>query len=164
MFNLLEEKNKMSVQLNEETIIHTLDILLVDDTEGDAKLTVRAFADGKIKHRIHRVINGQEALDYVYNRGAFKDKERCPKPDFILLDINMPVLDGHQTLKKLKEDPDLAHIPVAMLTTSSNKEDILKSFNNGAISFITKPMVYDEFTRFVDSFNQYWLTSSHLPK
>ncbi|OGR88213.1 MAG: hypothetical protein A3A86_04260 [Elusimicrobia bacterium RIFCSPLOWO2_01_FULL_60_11] len=140
-----------------------MDILLVDDFDGDAKITLRVFNEGRIKHTFHRAVNGQEALDYVHNRGAFEDKLKFPEPDFILMDIQMPVLDGHEALKQLKEDPRFAHIPVAMLTTSSSRTDIQKSFSYGAVSFITKPMIYDEFTQLVDNFNRYWLTSSKLP-
>ncbi|OGR83027.1 MAG: hypothetical protein A2901_01845 [Elusimicrobia bacterium RIFCSPLOWO2_01_FULL_54_10] len=132
-----------------------LDILLVDDTKGDAKLAIRAFADGKIAHRMHCSAGGQEALDYIRDSGA---------PDFILLDIEMPVMDGFGTLKKLKADPNLAHIPVAMLTSSTNEEDVLKSYNFGAVSFITKPMNFEGYAQLVENFNQYWLTSSRLPK
>lgn len=88
-------QNNISAPSTDEMSVQPLDILLVDDTDIDVKIILRAFKDGKIKHRIQRAANGQEALDYIYNRGDFKDKQKFPRPDFILLDIQMPVLDGH---------------------------------------------------------------------
>ena len=103
-------------------------------------------------------------VDIVRNGRELLDKLKTETYDLVMTDMEMPVMDGFGTLKKLKADPNLAHIPVAMLTSSTNEEDVLKSYNFGAVSFITKPMNFEGYAQLVENFNQYWLTSSRLPK
>ena len=140
-----------------------LDILLVEDNEADVKITLRAFEKSRFKNNIFVAKNGSEALDFVRHQGKYADAEKFPRPDFIFMDIRMPLMDGLQALEKIKSDPALKDIPVAMLTTSAHETDILKSYELGAISYIPKPDTYDELIRVVDGFNTYWKTVSRIP-
>ena len=140
-----------------------IDILLVEDDEIDSEAALRAFEKGKIKNNILVARDGEEALDFVYHRGAYQDKNKYPRPDLILLDIRMPKLGGFEVLKKLKEDPQYSYIPVVMLTSSQNEEDVLKSYGFGAASYIPKPVSYEDFKKVVDGFNFYWHIINKLP-
>ena len=155
----------MSDEIEEEIVEHRpIDILLVDDNEADIKITLRAFTKLKIKSKVHVVNDGQEALDYIHRKGKYHDKEKYPRPDLILLDINMPRLDGFGVLNKLKSDPKYDFIPVIMLTSSRAEEDIVKSYKDGAASFIPKPINYDDFVKVVKGMYSYWQKLSKLPK
>ena len=140
-----------------------IDILLVEDDEADVKITLKAFKDGKLKNNVYAVGNGIEALDFLHNRNQYQDEERFPRPDLILLDIQMPKLNGFDTLKRIKEDPQTDFIPVIMLTSSENEEDIIKSYRDGAVSYIQKPIAFKEFGRLVEGFNFYWQIVNKLP-
>ena len=140
-----------------------IDILFVEDNEADIKITLRAFDKAKIKNNVFVVRNGQEALDFVYHRGPYQDQQKYPRPDLILLDIGMPKVDGFEVLKKLKSDIQTDFIPVVMLTSSKNEQDVMKSFKGGAASFIQKPVTYDEFVKVVNVFNFYWHIINKLP-
>ena len=140
-----------------------IDILFAEDNEADIKITLRAFAKGKIKNNIFIVRDGQEALDFVYHRGPYQNQQKYPRPDLILLDINMPKVDGFEVLKKLKSDAQTDFIPVIMLTSSKNEQDVLKSFKGGAASYIQKPVTFEEFTQVVNVFNFYWHIINKLP-
>ncbi len=140
-----------------------IDILLVEDNDQDIKITLRAFSKAKIKNNIHVVVDGQEALDYIYNNEKYKNVKDATTPDLILLDIGLPKISGFDVLKKLKEDSNLKHIPVVMLTSSKNEEDIVKSYDYGASSYIPKPVSYEEFEKVVDGFNFYWNIINKLP-
>ena len=142
---------------------HPIDILLVEDDEADIKITLRAFEKAKIKNNISVVTDGQEAMDFVTHQGKYHDRKKFSRPDLILLDINMPKLGGFEVLKKLKADPKFQFIPVVMLTSSRNEEDVLKSYQNGAVSFIPKPVVFETFAKVVDGFNFYWHIVNKLP-
>jgi CheY-like chemotaxis protein len=141
-----------------------IDILLVDDNDSDVAITLRAFNKLKIKSKVHVVNDGQEALDYIHHRGKYHDKEKFPRPDLILLDINMPKLDGFGVLNKLKSEPKYNYIPIIMLTSSRAEEDIVKSYKDGAASFIPKPINYDDFVKVVKGMYSYWQKLSKLPK
>lgn len=112
-------------------------VLLVEDNEGDILLTMEAFEEYKLKTEISVVKNGQEALDFLFKRGIFVDKK---KPDLILLDINIPIFNGHEVLKQIKADSELKKIPVIVLTSSSNPNDIHKAYNNSCNHYIKKPI------------------------
>ncbi len=148
-----------------ETNINRLpiDILLVEDDEADIGITLRVFEKGKLKNNIYVVRDGQEALDFVSHQGQYQDKEKYPRPDLILLDIRMPKMDGFEVLKRLKVDPGTNFIPVVMLTSSRNEEDVVKSYTGGAASYIPKPVSYDDFAKAVDAFNFYWHIINKLP-
>ncbi|HSI76374.1 MAG TPA: response regulator [Lunatimonas sp.] len=135
-------------------------ILLVEDNEGDIILTLEAFEESKIKTDISVVKNGQEALDFLFKRAEFSSAE---KPDLIILDINIPIFNGHEVLRQIKEDPILKRIPVIMLTTSSNKKDIHLAYENHGNSFITKPIDMDEFLDAILKIEEFWLQLSKLP-
>lgn len=135
-------------------------ILLVEDNEGDIVLTMEAFEEGKVKTAISVVKNGQEALDFLFKRGDYKDAK---KPDLILLDINIPIFNGHEVLKRIKEDDNLKKIPVVMLTTSSNKKDIHKAYENHSNSYVKKPLDMGEFLEAVLKIEEFWLQLSTLP-
>ena len=129
-------------------------ILLVEDNEGDIVLTMDAFEESKINTNISVVRNGQEALDFLYKRDRFTEEQ---KPDLILLDINIPIFNGHEVLKIIKQDTELKKIPVIMLTTSSNTRDINLSYENHANSYVTKPIEMEDFIKAILKIEEFWL-------
>ena len=137
-----------------------IDILLVEDDPGDELITREAFEHNKLKNRLHVAQDGQEGLDYLYRRGEFAD---APRPDLILLDLNLPKYDGRQLLEKIKSDPDLARIPVVVLTTSSAEEDILKSYKLHANAYVTKPVDLDQFMKAVRQIDEFFVQVVRLP-
>lgn len=128
-------------------------ILLVEDNDGDILLTIEAFEECKVKTEISIAKNGQEALDFLFNRGAFIDAK---KPDLILLDINIPILNGHEVLQEIKSDPTLKKIPVIILTTSSNQKDIDKAYENHTNSYIKKPLEIEDFLNVIKKIEDFW--------
>lgn len=136
-------------------------ILLVEDNEGDIVLTLDAFEESKIRTKISVVKNGADALDFVFNKGNYIDVDR---PDLILLDINLPVYNGHEVLKKIKDDPSLKMIPVIILTTSSSQKDIKKAYENYSNSYVTKPIDMDDFLKAILKIEEFWLQLSKLAK
>ncbi|WP_026969369.1 response regulator [Algoriphagus terrigena] len=134
-------------------------ILLVEDNEGDIILTLDAFEEGKIKTEVSVVRNGQEALDFLFQRGQFAEVQ---KPDLILLDINIPIFNGHEVLKMIKEEESTKKIPVIMLTTSSSQKDINLSYANYANSYVKKPLEMEEFLHVVLKIEEFWLQISKL--
>ncbi len=137
-----------------------IDILLVEDDPGDVLITREAFEHNKLKNRLHVAQDGEEGLDYLYRRGEFAD---APRPDLILLDLNLPKYDGRQLLEKIKSDPDLAQIPVVVLTTSSAEEDILKSYKLHANAYVTKPVDLDQFMNAVRQIDEFFVQVVRLP-
>lgn len=137
-----------------------IDILLVEDDPGDELITREAFEHNKLKNRLHVAHDGEEGLDYLYKRGRF---EEAARPDLILLDLNLPKYDGRQLLEKIKSDPDLARIPVVVLTTSSAEEDILKSYKLHANAYVTKPVDLDQFMRAVRQIDEFFVQVVRLP-
>jgi len=133
-----------------------LNILLVEDSEADVKITIRAFKNATLNNNLFVVNNGQECVDFLFHQAQYKDKEKYPRPDLILVDINMPKMDGFGVLKAVKRDKELKVIPVIVLTGSKNKEDVMESYINGANSFIQKPVDYEEFVQLIEGFNYYW--------
>lgn len=136
-------------------------ILLVEDNEGDIILTIDAFEESKILSKISVARNGQEAFDFLYKKGEFSTAER---PDLILLDINLPIFNGHEVLEKIKNDPSLKKIPVIVLTTSSNQQDIDKAYFNHANSYITKPIEIQDFLDAILKIEEFWFQLSTLSK
>ncbi|MGZ4526362.1 MAG: response regulator [Mycobacterium sp.] len=137
-----------------------IDILLVEDDPGDELITREAFEHNKLKNRLHVAHDGEEGLDYLYRRGKFQD---APRPDLILLDLNLPKYDGRQLLEKVKSDPDLARIPVVVLTTSSAEEDILRSYKLHANAYVTKPVDLDQFMKAVRQIDEFFVQVVRLP-
>jgi CheY-like chemotaxis protein len=137
-----------------------LDVLLVEDDPGDELITREAFEQGAITSTLHVARDGQEGLDFLYRRGAHRD---APRPDLILLDLNLPKYDGRQLLQTLKADSDLAHIPVVVLTTSSAQEDILRSYQLHANAYITKSVDVDQFMDTVRQIEEFFAQVVRLP-
>jgi len=137
-----------------------LDIMLVEDNEGDARLALEALKDSKVKNKIYHVWDGVEAMEFLRHRGRHAD---APRPDLILLDLNLPKKDGRQVLAEIKEDKDLQRIPVVILTISKDEEDVLKTYNLHANCYITKPIDLDQFIKVVKSIEEFWLTIVKLP-
>jgi len=135
-------------------------ILLVEDNEGDIVLTKEAFEDSKIKTNFSVVKNGKDAIDFVFKTGKYTDVKR---PDLILLDINIPIINGFEVLKRLKMDELSRRIPVIMFTTSSATKDINLSYDNFANSYVTKPLDMDEFMDVVLKIEDFWLELVKLP-
>ncbi len=129
-------------------------LLLVEDNEGDIVLTLDAFEESKIKTNISVVRNGQEAIDFLYKQNGYEQES---KPDLVLLDINIPILNGHEVLKIIKQDAELKKIPVIMLTTSSNTRDINLSYENYANSYVTKPIEMEDFLKAILKIEEFWL-------
>jgi len=137
-----------------------IEILLVEDSPSDAKLTKEALEAGKIVNVLNRVVDGVEAMDYLYQQGKFA---KATRPDLIMLDLNLPRKDGREVLRELKGDPDLKAIPVIVLTTSHSDEDILQSYQLNANCYITKPVDFQHFIDVVKSIENFWLTVVTLP-
>ncbi len=135
-------------------------ILLIEDSAADIRLTQEVFRDGKFVNELSVVRDGEEALDYLYQRG---EHAMAPRPDLVLLDLNLPKLDGREVLEVIKSDPSLRSIPVAVLTTSSNDRDILQSYNLGANCYLTKPVDLEEFVAVVNKIEEFWLGIVRLP-
>ncbi|MEO8553820.1 MAG: response regulator [Kofleriaceae bacterium] len=133
-----------------------IEILLVEDNPADVRLTQEALREGKVKNNLSVARDGEEAL-------AFLRREGAPRPDLILLDLNLPRRDGREVLKEIKADPDLRRIPVVVLTTSSAEVDILKSYELHANCYITKPVDLEQFITVVKSIDDFWLTIVKLP-
>lgn len=133
-------------------------ILLVEDNEGDILLTVEALEEGRIANVIEVARDGQEAIDKLDI-----DLKNNQLPDLILLDINLPKMNGHEVLERLKDTEGLKHIPVIILSTSSSEMDILKSYKNHANCFITKPVEIDEFVKAIESIEDFWFSIVKLP-
>ncbi len=137
-----------------------IEILLVEDDPGDELITREAFEHNKLKNNLHVAHDGEEGLDFLYQRGPY---EGAPRPDLILLDLNLPKYDGRQLLEKVKSDPDLARIPVVVLTTSSAEEDILRSYELHANAYVTKPVDLDQFINAVRQIDEFFIQVVRLP-
>lgn len=138
-----------------------IDILLVEDDPGDELMTREAFEDNKIGNTLHVAHDGQEALDFLYRQGEYAD---APRPDLILLDLNLPKYDGRQVLEKIKADAELAHIPVVVLTTSAAEEDILRSYKLHANAYVTKPVDLDQFVAAIKQIDEFFVQVVRLPR
>jgi chemotaxis family two-component system response regulator Rcp1 len=138
-----------------------IDILLVEDSPGDARLTREAFRDCRVLNNLHHVEDGVEALAFLNREGAYGE---VPRPDLILLDLNLPRMDGRELLATIKRDEGLKRIPVVVLTTSNDERDVLRTYNLHANCFITKPVHLDRFLEVVKSIEEFWLTIVRLPR
>ena len=141
-------------------MLKPVEILLIEDNPGDVRLTKEALKEGKVTNNLQVVKNGEEALDCLFQRGNFAN---CKRPDIILLDLNLPKIDGREVLKIIKTDGKLKQIPVVVLTTSKAEEDILKSYNYHANCYITKPIDMNEFLNVIRMTEDFWLTIVKLP-
>lgn len=138
-------------------------ILMADDDPDDCLLAREALAESRLANNLHFVSDGEELMDYMYQRGKFAEPNSAPRPGFILLDLNMPRKDGREALKEIKADPNLCHIPIIVLTTSKANEDIYRSYAQGANSFITKPVTFASLVEVMRSLEKYWFEIVELP-
>lgn len=139
---------------------HDIEILLIEDNYGDIRLTQEAFKEGKVKNRLSVVQDGVDALSFLRREGQYAD---APRPDLILLDLNLPRKDGREVLADIKADPSLRRIPVVILTTSEMEEDVLRSYELHANCYITKPVDLDKFIAVVKTIDEFWLSIVKLP-
>ncbi|WMJ73199.1 response regulator [Cytophagaceae bacterium ABcell3] len=139
-------------------------ILIADDDAEDRMLIKDALDESRLVNSLQFVEDGEQLMDYLLNRGKFSDKEKYPKPGLIMLDLNMPRKDGREALKEIKEHPDLRKIPVVILTTSKAEEDILKTYDIGVSSFITKPVTFSSLVEIMRTLSKYWFEIVELPK
>ncbi|XVQ15735.1 response regulator [Spirillospora sp. CA-255316] len=137
-----------------------IEVLLVEDDPGDELMTREAFEDNKVGNVLHVVRDGLEALDFLYRRGEHAE---APRPDLILLDLNLPRYDGRQVLEQIKNDDELAAIPVVVLTTSSAEEDILRSYRLHANAYVTKPVDFEQFIAAIRQIDDFFVTVVRLP-
>ncbi len=141
-------------------IPRSLQVLLVEDNEGDVRLIKEAFSESKIDKTFSVARDGEEALNYLYARGKYADRT---KPDIILLDINLPKKNGFEILESIKNDPVLKKIPVIMLSSSSSEEHVTKSYDLNANCYVTKPVDFDEYTQAVKIIEDFWFQMAKLP-
>jgi CheY-like chemotaxis protein len=144
----------------ENTNWRPVEILLVEDNPGDVELTQEALAEAKVSNRLHVADDGAKAIDFLFKRGEYA---AAPRPDIVLLDLNLPKKDGRQVLAEIKTDPRLSGIPVVILTTSQADEDIIRSYQLHANCYINKPVDFKQFLKVVKSIEEFWLTVVKLP-
>lgn len=137
-------------------------ILMADDDDDDYMLTQKALKKSKLLNKLCRVSDGEQLLAYLRREGEYKDAE-CSRPGVILLDLNMPKMDGREALKEIKSDPDLRNIPVVVFTTSKAEEDVFRSYQLGVNSFITKPVTFDNLIQVMQTLGKYWFEIVELP-
>lgn len=138
----------------------SVEVLLAEDNPGDARLTEKAFEQGNILNNLHIVEDGVEAMKFLRQEDEYREK---PRPDLVLLDLNMPRKDGWDVLEEIKEDPVLARIPVIVLTSSEAEEDIVKSYDLQANAYLTKPVDFQGFIDIVNGFEEFWLSVVKMP-
>jgi CheY-like chemotaxis protein len=139
-------------------------ILLADDDEEDRMLACDALVEGRVSNEINCVTDGEDLMDYLHRRGKYAPPAEAPRPGLILLDLNMPKMDGREALREIKSDPELRQISVVVLTTSKAQEDIYSSYDSGASSFISKPVTFEGLVDVMKGLGRYWLEIVDLPK
>jgi CheY-like chemotaxis protein len=138
-------------------------VLMADDDPDDRVLTQEAWKENRLANGLHFVEDGEELMDYLHRRGQYADLIDEPLPGLILLDLNMPRKDGREALKEIKADPKLHRIPIVVLTTSKAEEDILRTYDLGVSSFITKPVTFESLVSIIKTLAQYWFQIVELP-
>lgn len=138
-----------------------IEILLVEDNPADIRLTREGLKEAKVANILHAVTNGRDALDFLHRRGAYSD---APRPDLVLLDLNLPGISGHSVLAEIKQDPGLLTIPVVVLTSSESEADIVKSYEEHANCFISKPVDFSSFLDIVSRIENFWFSIVRLPQ
>lgn len=142
-------------------ILEPIDVLLVEDDPGDTLMIREAFEDNKVQNTLACVTDGTEAMLYLRRKGRYAD---APRPDLVLLDLNLPKMDGREVLKEIKGDEQLSTIPVVVLTTSQAEEDVLRSYRLHANAYVTKPVDFDRFIEVVRQIDEFFVTVVKLPK
>jgi len=145
---------------NYESPLHPIEILLVEDNPGDSRLAKEALKESKLKNNLYVAEDGVEAMNFLYKTGKYS---KMPRPDLVILDLNLPKKDGREVLAEIKNDENLKRIPVVILTISKAEEDILKTYNLHANCYVTKPLDLDQFMKVVRSIEDFWLTIVKLP-
>ena len=138
-----------------------IEVLLVEDDPGDVMMTREAFQDYKLRNELHVVSDGAEAMAFLRQEGEYAGR---PRPDLVLLDLNLPRMDGRQVLEAIKSDPELASIPVVVLTTSENEDDVLRSYSLHANAYVTKPVDFQRFIEVVRQIDDFFVTVVRLPR
>ena len=138
-------------------------ILLADDDPDDRKLTQDAFVENRLVNVLNCVEDGEELMEYLHRQGRYVDQKDAPLPGLILLDLNMPRKDGREALKEIKADPELRRIPIVVLTTSKAEEDILRTYDLGVNSYVTKPVTFKSLVELVKVLGRYWFEVVELP-
>jgi len=138
-------------------------ILMADDDPDDRLLTQQALEESRVLNDLYFVEDGEQLLDFLARRGQYADAAQAPRPGLILLDLNMPRKDGREALREIKADPDLRRIPVVVMTTSQAEEDVYRSYDLGANSFITKPVTFDRLVELMRTLGKYWIEFVELP-
>ncbi len=141
--------------------VNTFNILLVEDSQGDIRLIKESLNEGKLRHQLHVVMDGEEAMDFLRRKGKYSEALR---PDLILLDLNLPRKDGREVLAEVKSDSELKNIPIVILTTSDAEQDILMTYEHHANCYITKPVNLEDFIHVIKSIEDFWLEIVKLPK
>lgn len=138
-------------------------ILMADDDEDDRRFVKRAWEKSRVANDLRFVEDGEELLEYLRRAGRYSDPAAAPRPGLILLDLNMPKMDGREALREIKADPDLRRIPVVVLTTSKAEEDIYRTYDLGASSFISKPVTFQSLVDVIQALGKYWVEIVELP-
>jgi CheY-like chemotaxis protein len=146
--------------MNQVESVSPIELLLVEDDPGDVVLTREALEGSKLLHNLRTVSNGEEALAYLRGEPPYADE---PRPDLVLLDLNLPRVDGHEVLSIAKADPDLRRIPIVVLTTSAAEEDIIRSYDHYANAYVTKPVDFDSFVSVVRQIDDFFISVVRLP-
>ena len=141
-----------------------LRILLAEDRDRDVLVTREALNEAMVPHILTTVSDGQEVLDYLYRQGVYADPLRSPRPDVILLDLNLPKVDGRDVLRQLKSDPAMCHIPIVVLSTAHHQAEVLQAYRHGANGYIEKPISYDRFVEVIGHFGNFWTRCCSLPR
>jgi CheY-like chemotaxis protein len=140
-----------------------LTVLLVEDNPRDVRLTQRAFTQAGLPHELRVVRDGDEVLAYLQREGAYKEPSSAPRPDVILLDLNLPRMSGHEVLHFLKQDPRFRHMPIIVLTTSGRPDDVRLAYEAGANAYLLKPVEFTRFTDIMGQLGKFWLETVELP-
>lgn len=138
-------------------------ILMADDDADDRMLAKDALEESRVLNELRFVEDGEELMDYLTRKGKYSDPATSPRPGLVLLDLNMPKKDGREALKEIKSDPNLRRIPVVIMTTSKAEEDVFRSYDFGASSFITKPVTFDRLVDLMRTLGEYWVEFVELP-
>lgn len=140
-----------------------VEILIVEDNPNDAEMALRALKENNLTNRVLVVQDGEEALNFIFAKGAYADRKNLRKPKIILLDLKLPKVDGLEVLKEIKENPETKIIPVIVLTSSKEESDMIKSYQLGVNSYIVKPVDFDKFVDSIKDLGLYWLLLNQLP-
>jgi len=146
-----------------EQSLRPAEILLVEDNPDDVEITLRAFHKVRLANTVHVVRDGQEALDFLFREGDYSDRADAPQPDVILLDLNLPKVNGLEVLDKIRASDGLSSLPVIVLTVSEQQEDVRESYKLGANTFITKPVDFEKFVHAMEILGEYWMVIARLP-